>query len=87
MHETGHMFSIQHCTKYECLISGSNHLGESDRRPLDMCPEDALKIAWGFDYEPAKRYRALAAFWKRESRADLADEFEAKAKAVTDAAK
>ncbi|MEP6704611.1 MAG: archaemetzincin, partial [Acidobacteriota bacterium] len=26
MHETGHMFSMRHCTKYECLMSGTNHL-------------------------------------------------------------
>ncbi|MCA1590089.1 MAG: archaemetzincin, partial [Acidobacteria bacterium] len=37
-HETGHMFGIRHCTKYECVMSGTNHLGETDRRPLDACP-------------------------------------------------
>ena len=35
MHETGHMFSMRHCTKYECLMSGTNHMGETDRRPLE----------------------------------------------------
>src|SRR3712207_7363776 len=30
-HETGHMFSVRHCTKYECVMNGSNHLGETDR--------------------------------------------------------
>lgn len=44
MHETGHMFSMLHCTKYECLMSGTNHLGETDRRPLDVCPECMAKI-------------------------------------------
>ncbi|HEX6125083.1 MAG TPA: archaemetzincin, partial [Pyrinomonadaceae bacterium] len=38
LHETGHMFSMRHCTKYECLMSGTNHLGETDRRPHDTCP-------------------------------------------------
>ena len=38
-HETGHMFSMRHCTKYECLMSGTNHLNETDRRPIDACPE------------------------------------------------
>jgi archaemetzincin len=66
MHETGHMFSMLHCTKYECLMSGTNHLGETDRRPLDVCPECMAKIAWAFDYEPSKRYRNLADFWKQE---------------------
>src|SRR5262249_45006490 len=38
-HETGHMFSMHHCTKYECVMSGTNHLGETDSRPIDACPE------------------------------------------------
>ena len=65
MHETGHMFSMAHCTKYECLMSGTNHLGETDRRPLDTCPECSAKIAWAMNYPLVERYRNLAAFWKK----------------------
>lgn len=65
MHETGHMFSMRHCTKYECLMSGTNHLLETDRRPLDNCPECMAKVAWAMKYDPATRYRNLAAFWKK----------------------
>jgi archaemetzincin len=68
MHETGHMFSMRHCTKYECLMSGTNHLGETDRRPLDVCPECMAKIAWGLNYAPVARYKALAAFWTKIGR-------------------
>jgi archaemetzincin len=68
MHETGHMFSIKHCTKYNCLMSGSNHLGELDRRPLDVCPECMAKIAWGLKYDLVERYGRLAAFWGRSGR-------------------
>jgi archaemetzincin len=67
MHETGHMFTMTHCTKYECLMSGTNHLGETDRRPLDVCPECMAKISWAMNYEPEKRYRNLAAFWKSQN--------------------
>lgn len=67
MHETGHMFTIRHCAKYECLMSGTNHLGETDRRPLDACPECMAKIAWAMDYEPVARYRNLAAFWEKQN--------------------
>ncbi len=66
MHETGHMFSMLHCTKYECLMSGTNHLEETDRRPLDVCPECMAKIAWAFKYEPLQRYQNLAKFWKEQ---------------------
>jgi len=65
MHETGHMFSMKHCTKYECSMSGTNHLAETDRRPLDNCPECMAKIAWAMRYDPVERYNNLAAFWRR----------------------
>ena len=65
MHETGHMFSMRHCTKYECLMSGTNHLGETDRRPLDTCPECTAKISWAMKYPLEERYKNLAEFWRR----------------------
>lgn len=82
MHETGHMFSMLHCTKYECLMSGSNHLGEADRRPLDVCPECMAKIVWAMNYEPANRYRNLAEFWKKQDWTEEEKSFIAKAEAV-----
>jgi len=61
-HETGHMFSIQHCTRYECNMNGTNHLGETDRRPLDACPECMAKVCYATGYDPRKRYEQLADF-------------------------
>ena len=61
-HETGHMFSMPHCTKYECNLSGTNHLGETDSRGLDVCPECMAKICWGMKYDPLQRYEKLAEF-------------------------
>jgi archaemetzincin len=37
-HETGHMFGLTHCIYFHCVMNGSNHLRESDRRPLHLCP-------------------------------------------------
>jgi archaemetzincin len=54
-HETGHMFSIRHCTKYECVMSGTNHLAETDRRPIDACPECTAKILWANELDAAQR--------------------------------
>ncbi len=62
-HETGHMFSIRHCTKYECVMCGSNHINETDRRPVELCPECMAKICWATDTDPLRRYAALAAFF------------------------
>ena len=50
-HETGHMFSMRHCTKFECVMSGTNHLAETDRRPIDACPECTAKICWFSDVD------------------------------------
>ena len=61
-HETGHMFSVKHCTKYECVMSGTNHLNETDRRPLDVCPECMAKICWATNTSPRERYLRLARF-------------------------
>lgn len=82
MHETGHMFSMSHCTKYECLMSGTNHIGETDRRPLDVCPECMAKIAWAMKYEPEERYRNLAKFWRNQNWQNEQKSFEEKAETV-----
>jgi archaemetzincin len=81
-HETGHMFSIRHCTKYECIMSGTNHLGETDRRPIDACPECTAKICWLSDVKMAERYRRLANFCKRNKLDKEAEAFRRKADAV-----
>lgn len=82
VHETGHMFSMRHCTKYECVMSGSNHLGETDRRPIDACPECMAKICWMRKEGPGVRYRRLTAFAKRNGLKNDAIDFERKLKAV-----
>jgi archaemetzincin len=65
-HETGHMFSIPHCIAYECNMSGSNHLAESDRHPLYLCPECHAKVCWATNAEPIARLRRLAEFCQRQ---------------------
>jgi archaemetzincin len=61
-HECGHMVSIHHCTAWECGMCGSNSRPESDRRPLEFCPECMAKVCWADGYDPARRFAALAAF-------------------------
>jgi archaemetzincin len=81
-HETGHMFSMHHCTKYECVMSGTNHLAETDSRPIDACSECMAKIAWLSGVSPKDRYERLAAFCKKNGLAKEADEFQQKYDAV-----
>lgn len=61
-HETGHMFSIPHCTAYRCNMCGSNSLRESDTHPLYLCPECHAKICWATAADPIERYQRLIEF-------------------------
>lgn len=63
VHETGHMFGVAHCQKYECVMNGSNSLAESDRRPIHLCPECLRKFRWNTGFDILKRYEGLRAFY------------------------
>ena len=62
VHETGHMFGILHCTRFDCGMNGCNHQDEADGQPIWFCPEEEMKIWWGLGIDPAERYRQLAEF-------------------------
>eukprot|EP00486_Rosalina_sp_Unknown_P006106 CAMPEP_0201569730 /NCGR_PEP_ID=MMETSP0190_2-20130828/11575_1 /ASSEMBLY_ACC=CAM_ASM_000263 /TAXON_ID=37353 /ORGANISM="Rosalina sp." /LENGTH=279 /DNA_ID=CAMNT_0047992391 /DNA_START=685 /DNA_END=1524 /DNA_ORIENTATION=- len=38
LHEIGHLFGLEHCPYFECLMNGANHLVEGDAAPLWLCP-------------------------------------------------
>jgi len=82
-HETGHIFSMRHCIAHECNMCGSNHLAESDRHPLHLCPQCAGKIWWATAAEPASRYEKLHDFCERHGLTDEAAFFEAARKLLT----
>jgi len=70
VHETGHMFSMLHCTAYECGMCGSNSREESDGKPLGYCPECMAKVCWLTGVNPTKRFEALDAFCKKHRLVD-----------------
>lgn len=86
-HETGHMFSMRHCTKYECVMSGTNYIGETDRRPVDACPECTAKICWLSAIDIATRYKKLAEFCRKNGLNAEANDFNAKIRALQDSPK
>jgi archaemetzincin len=65
VHETGHMFSLPHCTAYPCIQSGVNSLEEADKSPLWLCPECLPKIAWATSSAPLERLSATRDFCRR----------------------
>ncbi|MCG8584069.1 MAG: archaemetzincin [Pirellulales bacterium] len=74
-HEIGHMFSMEHCIVYECLMNGANNRAESDRHPLALCPDCIAKVCWATGTNPAKRFQSLAKFCAREELDDQAEFF------------
>ncbi|XP_051795626.1 archaemetzincin-2 isoform X2 [Acanthochromis polyacanthus] len=58
-HEIGHIFGIWHCQWLSCVMQGSNHLEECDRRPLDFCPICLRKVQVSVGFKIAERYKAL----------------------------
>lgn len=76
-HETGHMFSIQHCTAYQCLMGGRNHMEESDASPLWMCPECVAKVLWATPSTLVTRFEKLQAFCESRELREQAEFFEA----------
>lgn len=82
VHETGHMFGMKHCTKYECVMSGTNQLAETDSRPVDACPECMAKVCWLSETLPRERYLRLAEFCRVNGLTQEAADFQRKASAV-----
>ena len=38
VHEIGHLFGMNHCVYFECVMNGRNHLKEHDSGPVYLCP-------------------------------------------------
>jgi archaemetzincin len=72
-HETSHMFGLTHCTFFDCLMNGSNHLVESDRRPLHLCPVCLRKLQWSVGFDVLARYTGLEQFDRAAGFTDEAD--------------
>lgn len=81
-HEIGHMFGMEHCTYYECVMNGSNHLEETDRRPPHLCPVCLRKLHYAIGFDPDRRYRDLERFFRKNKLGPEADWVRARAEAI-----
>jgi archaemetzincin len=72
VHETAHMFGVGHCIFYKCVMNGSNHLAESDSRPLHLCPVDYRKLQRSIAFDPVERAQRLLGYYRREGFAEEA---------------
>jgi len=64
-HEAVHMFGIGHCIYFQCGMCGSNHLDESDARPIHLCPVCLRKLQHNLGFDPVARYRKLKQFYSK----------------------
>lgn len=65
VHETAHMFSLAHCIFFRCILNGSNHLRESDSRPLFLCPVCLRKLQFSIGFDVLDRYGKLLNFYRK----------------------
>ncbi len=72
-HETAHILSMKHCTKFECCLNGSNHLNEADRKPLHLCPTCHQKLCWNQRVDPATYLCKQEGFCRKHGFTDEAD--------------
>jgi archaemetzincin len=63
-HEIGHMFGLKHCIYFKCAMNGSNHLKESDSRPMYLCPVCLRKLQYGIGFDVVSRYSNLLQFYR-----------------------
>jgi archaemetzincin len=65
-HELGHVLTMHHCTAFRCLMNGSNHQEERDRRPLHLCPVCLRKLCWNLQVRPIAHLTGLKAFCQEQ---------------------
>jgi archaemetzincin len=71
-HETGHMFGLHHCARFECLMNGTNSLDETDRSSGTLCPVCLKKLDWNLRFDVRRRYARLLSVYQREGLTELA---------------
>lgn len=60
LHETGHLFALQHCIFFKCLMNGSNHMQENFKRSFEICPVCLRKLWANLKFDIIERFQNLA---------------------------
>lgn len=59
VHEIGHMFGVEHCIYFSCVMNGANNLEESKKQPLELCPMCLRKMQLSLKFDATQRYCKL----------------------------
>ncbi|CAF1518739.1 unnamed protein product [Adineta steineri] len=60
LHEIGHLFGLDHCIYYLCLMNGANNETEMDREPLHLCPVCLHKLHSTLQFDVRHLYETFA---------------------------
>jgi archaemetzincin len=70
VHELGHMFGIEHCIWFDCVMNGANNQRELQESVPHACPVCLRKLHHSVGFDPVKRYAELAHFCLRQGWAE-----------------
>ena len=65
-HEITHMFGLEHCVYFSCLMNGRNHQEESDKAGSFLCPICLHKMQHAIGFDCVARYEAMLDFYKSQ---------------------
>lgn len=60
------MFGVRHCIYYKCLMNGSNHLEESQKKPSYLCVVCLRKMQSNIKFDILERYIQLRQFYEEQ---------------------
>jgi len=66
-HEIGHMFGLQHCVYFSCIMNGSNNAEEGDWVFTFLCPVCLRKLQFAIQFKFLARYKGLMKFFQERS--------------------
>lgn len=70
VHESCHLFHLEHCVYYQCVMNGAKHLAEGDASPMHLCPVCLHKLYSAVaktrtPLDVMRRYQGLAEILRR----------------------
>jgi len=65
LHEITHLFGVDHCCYFSCLLNGANHMVESDSKPMHICPMDLHKLQHVIGFDPMEIYKNLLTVYEK----------------------
>lgn len=64
VHELAHVYGIDHCVHYHCVMNGTGHLVEDFKSPAFLCAVCLRKVQFRMGFDVPQRYRNLLDVFK-----------------------